>query len=185
MILIEDIANTLHDDGSSNRRINIRFQLSHIVCGDLIQCSCSLIEKRKHSVKILLTISSKSIGLVSLNVTLSFFTLANQLLGVSVFLVFLQIDKQFLVFNGGDLKLRLELFKLFLHDLDLRLSFSNFVNTSLVSLDLSINHRLSVCKQFFHSGKKFEVTCRRNIVVSSQLLFVSISQLCHSHLHIY
>jgi hypothetical protein len=159
--------------------------LGHIVCGDFIQCSCSLIEKRKHSVKILLTICSKSIGLVSLNVALSFFALANQLFGISVFLVFLQIDKQFLVFNGGYFELWLEFFKLLLHDLDLCLSFSNFVNTSLVSLDLSIDHGLSVCEQFFHGGKKFEVTSRRDIVVSSQLLFVPVSQLGHSHLHIY
>ena len=100
-------------------------------------------------------------------------------------LVFLEVNKELLIFNTGNFKFGLEIFKLLLHDSDLFFGLCDLIAPILIPLDLSINIALSGREEFLHSAQQLQVTGWGHIIISSQLFLITVSQLDDTELHVH
>ena len=122
--------------------------------GDFVQGSGGFIQQWEDTVEIGLAISSEFVGFVSLDVALTLFGLADSFLGIGLLLIFLEVNKELLIVDTGNLEFGLEILKLFLHDSDLFFGLCDLIAPILIPLDLSIDIALSGGKQFLHGAQQ-------------------------------
>ncbi len=131
-----------------------------------------------------MTVGSEFVGFVSLDVALSFFSLADGFFGIGLLLILLQVHEELFIFDTGNFEFGFEVLQFFLHDSDLLFGLCDLIAPILIPLDLSIDIALSCRQKLFHRAQQFQVTRRCYIIVSSELVLVTVSQLYDTKLHV-